>query len=334
MKLKPETLIPRLGDHLLKKKLITEDNLRAALARQHAAGQGVGTRPLLGQILVEMGFIEKDALDAAITEQILAMHRALEEINNNLEKTVEERTSSLARALEKLAELNKMQNRFVANISHELRTPLYHISGNLELLLDEDMGVLNADQRQALSVVYKASGRLSDLIEDLILFTATNDRPLKLRRQAVSVSTVSAEAMTDIEDMAGKAGISVNFDSPRNDVSILADPGRLRWVIRHLLENAVKYNKNNGLITLRIREEGSHIAFTVEDTGIGIPQESYEEIFEPFHQLDETLSRRYSGMGLGLTLARKIIQAHGTDISVSSEVGKGTSFSFRLEKAG
>jgi len=133
--------------------------------------------------------------------------------------------------------------------------------------------------------------------------------------------------------MSGKAGLKLNLDCPATDVSVLADPDRLSWVIRHLIENAVKYTENNGSVTLRVREEGSFVVFTVSDTGIGIPRECLEEIFDPFHQLDEALSRRYGGMGLGLTLARKIIGAHGTDISVSSEVRRGSSFSFPLSKA-
>jgi len=301
------------------------------VASQQAARTASGTTLLLGQVLVDMGAIDRDTLDAVITEQIIALRHSLEETNRELEQKVQERTAALSLTLDKLAVLNKMQTRFVANISHELRTPLFHVTGNLELALDEDLGPLNANQRQALASAYKASGRLGDLIEDLILFTATTDRPLKLHLQAVPVSPLCKEAMTDLEDMAGKAGVGMTLDCPRPDVAALAHPGRLRWVVRHLLENAVKYNRNHGAITIRIREEGTDVVFAVNDTGIGIASEHFEEIFEPFHQLDTSLSRRYGGMGLGLTLARKIMQAHGTDISVSSEVGRGSSFTFRLK---
>ncbi|MFA5182776.1 MAG: ATP-binding protein [Syntrophales bacterium] len=333
MKLKPEMLVPRLGDYLMEKKLITEANLREALARQQRALQSEGVRLFLGQALVAMGVIDKDTLDAAITEQILELRHALEETNSNLEKTVMERTAELARALDNLAELNKMQIRFVSNISHELRTPLFHISGNLELVLDEDMGTINTDQQKALTVAQRAAERLGDLIEDLILFTSTKDRPLILRMQVVPVCSVCEAAIAHLQEAARKEGVVLSLDCPLADVSVMTNPDKLSWVIRHLIENAIKFTGKDGSVTLRTREEGEFIVFAVADTGIGIPRECCEEIFEPFHQLDEALSRRYGGMGLGLTLARKIIEAHGTNISVSSEVGRGSSFSFPLQKA-
>jgi signal transduction histidine kinase len=333
MKLKPEILVPRLGDYLVEKKLITEANLQEALAHQQTALQAEGRHLFLGQALIDMGVIDKDTLDEATTEQILALRHALEETNRDLEKTVLERTAELARALDKLAELSKMQIRFVSNISHELRTPLFHISGNLELVLDEDMGTINTDQQKALTVAQRAAERLGDLIEDLILFTSTKDRPLKLRMEVVPVYSACANAIAHLQEMARKEGVTLNLDCPSADVSILANPDRLSWAIRHLIENAIKFTGKDGSVTLRTREEGEFIVFAVDDTGIGIPGEYCEEIFEPFHQLDEALSRQYGGMGLGLTLARKIIGAHGTDISVSSELGRGSSFSFRLQKA-
>jgi len=333
MNLKPEILVPRLGDYLVEKKLITAANLQEALAHQQTTGQPEKGHLFLGQALVAMGVIDKDALDAAITEQILVLRNTLEKTNSDLEKTVMERTAELALALDKLAELNKMQIRFVSNISHELRTPLFHISGNLELVLDEDMGTINTDQKKALAVAQRAAERLGDLIEDLILFTSTKDRPLKLRMQAVSVCSICEAAMAHLQETARKEGVNLNFDCPTADVLVMTNPDRLSWVIRHLIENAVKFTDKDGSITLRTREEGEFIVLAVDDTGVGIPRECFEEIFEPFHQLDEDLSRRYGGMGLGLTLARKIIEAHGTDISVSSEVGRGSSFSFRLQKA-
>ncbi|MFA6412504.1 MAG: histidine kinase dimerization/phospho-acceptor domain-containing protein [Syntrophales bacterium] len=135
MELKPEILVPHWGDYPVEKKLITSANLQEALAHQQTAWQPERGHLFLGQPLVAMGVIDKDAIDAAIIEQILVFRNTMEKTNSDLEKTVMERTAELARTLDKLAELNKMQIRFVSNISHELRTPLFHISGNLELVL-------------------------------------------------------------------------------------------------------------------------------------------------------------------------------------------------------
>lgn len=330
MTLTPEILVPQLGEHLIAKGLITGEDLQEALRQQQADRQDRAAPRLLGHILMSMGAVDRETLDQAITEQLLELRNALLDTAGHLELQVAERTAELARTLEKLEHLNKLQTRFVAHISHELRTPLYHLTGYLELLAEEDMGSINPEQRKALETMQKAAERLGVLIEDLILFTATTDRPLHLRFQPTDVLPVYESTLAYFRDAAGKGQIVLQLDCPRDLPSVQANPDKLSWVIRHLVENAVKFTRPGGTVTLKAESREEAVVFSVKDTGIGIAGECCEEIFEPFRQLDDSVSRRYGGIGLGLTLASKIIQAHGSDLRVVSEPEKGSTFSFRL----
>ena len=330
MGLAPEILVPQLGEYLHAKGLISRDNLREALEQQQADRQDHREPHLLGHILMDRGVIDRETLDRAITEQLLELRNALLHANENLELQVEERTAELARTLEKLEHLNKLQTRFVAHISHELRTPLYHLTGYLELLAGEDLGPINREQREALFTMQRASERLGILIEDLILFTATTERPLHLRFEPTEVLPICESTLTHFKDMAGKGQIALHLDCPDDLPSVQANPDKLTWVVRHLVDNAIKFTKPGGTVTLTAKSKSGSVFFMVRDTGIGIAGECCEEIFEPFRQLDDSVSRRYGGMGLGLALARKIIRAHGSDLLVESEPEKGSVFSFHL----
>jgi len=166
--LTPEILVPRLGDYLVEQKLITPDQLTYALQQQTAIRKSQSATPLLGQLLVELGILDRAALDQAITEQVLQLRAALTENNQLLERRVQERTRELEQALERLSELNQLKSNFLANISHELRTPLTHLKGYIELLRTGDLGVLTPEQATALETIQRSTDRLGRLIEDLI----------------------------------------------------------------------------------------------------------------------------------------------------------------------
>jgi len=147
--------VPRLGEYLLDQGLITEDQLRASLERQKESAAR-GQRRLLGQTLTEMGIVDRETLDRAITRQIIELHAALQASNRNLERRVNERTAELRRALERLTEINQIKANLISNVSHELRTPLAHIKGYIELLGDRQLGSLSPEQENALGVVHRA----------------------------------------------------------------------------------------------------------------------------------------------------------------------------------
>ncbi len=328
--LTPEVLVPRLGEHLVGTGQISETDLQKALAFQ-AERQKSGQRCLLGEALIELNLLTRGQIDHAVTEQIIQLRNALEDANRFLEKRVQERTAELQEALRKLSELNQMKANFVANISHELRTPLTHVKGYLELLSTGALGPLSDDQKNALQVSQRATGRLESLIDSLILFSMAARGEMTLRLTPVNLVTVANEIINYSRPKALDRNVLLVSDFPTEIPAVQADEEKLSWVILQLIDNAIKFTPSGGQVNLSIgKESDTLVMVTVSDTGIGIPASRLEEVFEPFHQLDDSPTRRYGGTGLGLALAKEIISAHGSQIKLKSEEGKGSSFSFPL----
>jgi signal transduction histidine kinase len=325
----PAAATPKLGAFLLEQHLITEDQLGLALARQHEA-EARGARLLLGQTLVELGYVTRETIDQAVNRQIMDLHAALTASNRQLEQRVEERTAELRRALERLSELNQLKANLISNVSHELRTPLAHIKGYTELMADGQLGVLNDEQSNALAVVRRATDRLGRLIEDLIEFSSASRTGLALNLTPVVLADLLAEAIDRSREKAGKAGVLLVLEAAETLPRPLADRERLGWVIHQLLDNAIKFTPESGRVTVRATPDARAVLVEVADTGIGIPRERIREVFEPFHQLDGSPTRRYGGTGLGLALVRLILDAHGAPLNVDSRVGEGTRITFTL----
>lgn len=325
----PEMLVPRLGDYLLEKGILEEDQLRSALDLQtERAFQG---RPcLLGQALLELGYVDRETLDEVITEQILQLQAALQTANRQLEQRVEERTRDLQNALSKLSELSRLKSNFISNISHELRTPLTHLKGYLDLFSDGTLGPLTNMQSDALDVLLRSEDRLEKLINDMIHFSQAANGEFTLKMRPVDFLAIIKKVVSQSVKRADKKSISLQLKPSTDLPAVLADEEKISWVILHLIDNAIKFTPSGGSVIVDSATEGDKVRFRIEDTGVGIPKERLEEIFEPFHQLDGSSTRRYEGVGLGLALVRSILESHGSLIKVDSEVGRGTKCEFML----
>lgn len=333
----PEILVPRIGDVLVEKGVITQAQLEEG-ARQQKLLREQGQPLPFGQVLVSMGLISRKTLEEAITEQIVQLHAALREANDQLrqaneqlEQRVQQRTQELERALAKLAELNRLKANFVANISHELRTPLTHIKGYLDLLSAGDLGPINEEQQQALAVMNRSSERLERLIEDLILFSTADKGEITLNKHTFNLTNLCRAAVARSNSRASAKEIQLEMTNPVESVIVNADEEKIAWVILQLLDNAIKFTEKGGKVTLSVGISSGCAHLAVEDTGIGIPAERMGELFESFHQLDSSSTRRFGGTGLGLALVKKIVEAHQSTIHVSSTVGKGSKFEFLLQ---
>ncbi len=329
-KLSPEMLVPRLGEYLVQKGLINEIDLLRALAYQQDAAEK-GGQALLGQALIEMKLLNRETLDQIITEQIIQLRTALQSANRNLEQRVRERTADLNEAMNRLSELNQMKANFVSNISHELRTPLTHIKGYIELLVSESLGRITDEQRHALTVSQRATGKLEDMIEDLIMFSLSSRGEMSMKLDSVDIRRIVSLVAISAARKAEDRGVKLIVEAPDGIPFVQADGEKIGWVVGQLLDNGIKFTPSGGSVTVSLEGEGKNlILVVVRDTGIGIPQGRMNEIFEPFHQLDGSPTRRQGGTGLGLSLVRQIIEAHGSLLDVKSTEGKGTSFKFPL----
>jgi signal transduction histidine kinase len=329
-RLTPEMLVPRMGEYLVQKGLISEPALQQALDYQQEQ-TSQGNTVLLGQALIDMKLIDRSDLDQAVTEQIIHLRSALQAANRNLERRVEERTAELQKALERVSELSQLKANFISNISHELRTPLTHIKGYIELLITESLGSITVEQRHALTVSQQSTNRLEGLIEDLIMVSLASRGELSMHQGEVDIRRLANLAVRSHTDAALGRGVSLHAVVDEDVPLVQADPQKIAWVLGQLIENAIKFTPSGGSVVVSVKLEGKNLVIlSVTDTGIGIPPNQLNDIFEPFHQLDGSATRRYGGTGLGLSLVRQIIEGHGSMLEVQSTEGRGSTFKFPL----
>jgi two-component system phosphate regulon sensor histidine kinase PhoR len=222
---------------------------------------------------------------------------------------------------------------FVANVSHELRTPLTSISGYVEAMLD--MHLLDPMAHEFLGIILKNAARMTRLTEDLLTLAQVESADFKLTLRPLRAGALVEDAANSLMPVVQDAGMAMEIDSAVSD-TVLADPDALQQVFGNLVENATKYGRGGSKIRLGVRrgEEGEEqVEFYVQDFGAGIPFEHQRRIFERFYRVDKARSRDSGGTGLGLSIARHIVNAHGGNIRVQSELGRGATFAFTLPLA-
>jgi signal transduction histidine kinase len=325
----PAAFVPRIGDYLIEKDLLTDEQLKSALDRQKELADE-GERRLLGQTLVEMGMVSRETIDMVITNQIIELHAALTDANRTLELRVSERTSELKQALARLTELNQLKTNLISNVSHELRTPLAHIKGYVELLEEEELGDLTLEQAKAMTVIGRATVRLGQLIEDLIAFSTASREGMDLKLEPISMVELALDIIDRSKPKAAQEGVKLRLSIDKSIPLIQVDVDKFSWVLYQLLDNAIKFTPEGGDVKLWAEHVSGIVTVAVSDTGIGIPSGKIDEIFQPFHQLDSSATRRFSGTGLGLALVKQIVDAHGSKIVAESMEKKGSTFRFDL----
>ena len=230
----------------------------------------------------------------------------------------------------RLVELNDMKSQFLAAISHEINTPLCLMSEWLYLLSDGTLGPLAQEQQQAVGALVHAYDRLHLLLQQLI--DLMHGHLIVLSRQRVPINEVLGQAVAAIAAQAEARSITVTSHVPADAVLLEMDRGRMLAAFEYLLDNAVKFNHEGGRVEVDTRAGPDAVEVTIRDTGIGIPEEEREKIFTAFYQVDRRLSRAYGGVGIGLTLAQRYIELHGGSLTLTSEVGRGTTVHARLPR--
>ena len=230
-----------------------------------------------------------------------------------------------------LRKLEKIRQDFVANVSHELRTPVSSIKGYAETLLE---GALEDKEnaRDFLKIIYSDSDRLAKLINDLLDLTKIESEKLKMELRPCVIRPVVERVVSGVNKQAKDSSITIKMDIPRELPNILADEVRIAQVLLNLIDNAIKYNKEKGLVIISAKEKDGFIQIDVSDTGVGIPEEDLPRLFERFYRVDKARSRELGGTGLGLSIVKHIIQEHQGEISVQSVLGQGSTFSFTIPK--
>ena len=249
--LAPEALVPRVGETMLERGILTPEQLQQALDYQHQL-QLQGRPRLLGQTLIDMGLVDRETLDQVITLQIIQLQQALQESNRRLEQRVAERTLQWSQAVERLTELNRLKANFISTVSHELRTPLTHLKGYLELLANNEIGSLSDEQLAAVAVMLRSETRLERLIDDLIQFSLVSRGEMSLNSSQVDMSDLARAAVLQVEPKARAKNINLRMQIAKTLPAVMIDEEKIAWVLLQLLDNAIKFTPTGGQVLLSL----------------------------------------------------------------------------------
>lgn len=255
---------------------------------------------------------------------------ALAKSHAELENLVEQRTKKLKRANILLQQALKVKSDFLASMSHELRTPFNSIIGFSELLLDEQSGKLSKKQREYAEFIHESGQHLHSLIRDVLDLSKVEAGKTELQLSQINIADLLKSSLSVVQGEALKRRIALSVDADKNVETVQADGQKLKQIMFNLLSNAVKFTPDGGKAGVEVRRDKEAVRITVWDTGIGIAPKDREKIFEDFQQLDSSRGRKYEGTGLGLALAKRLVELHGGKIWVESEPGKGSRFIFTL----
>jgi len=295
--------------------------------RQVDSATGLATRSILGVPLRFKG-------------QVIGVLEALNKIEDNdfTDEDVQVLTTLAgqaavaienARLLAELREQDRLKSQFITDASHEMRTPLTTIKGYLQLILD---GAMDAEQqRTSLEIAARNIDVITRLVNDILYLQEM--ATIRAERVPVEMAGLVREVVAAAQGQARLAGVILRAEIPPSDLPpVSGSRKRLARALANLVENAIKFNTDGGEVVVRLREEASSLRVEVSDTGIGIPAEYLDKIFNRFYRIDSSAPHLARGVGLGLPIAKQIVEEHGGEMHVKSEPGKGSVFSFTLPK--
>lgn len=264
------------------------------------------------------------------TGQILVFASQREQIASHV--VLEQTQLNLRSANDELKQLDRFKSKFFANITHELRTPLTMVLAPLELLLDGELGHISDAQRSTFSSMQRSGVKLLRLIADLLDLSRLEESRVRLRIEEHDLVAYLRDLVLETSVLAERKGIELTFESNAEKAAIWCDLERIERVFVNLLSNATKFTESGGRIEVSLQEGADEIIVRVDDTGVGFPPGTEEKIFSRFYQAEMGSARRYGGTGIGLALAKELVELHGGEISATSVLGEGSKFVVLLRK--
>jgi signal transduction histidine kinase len=256
---------------------------------------------------------------------MLRASRAFDELRQNRDQIMAAKDEAEA--------ANRAKTEFLANMGHELRTPLNAIIGFSEIMRDGTFGSLSSKYREYATAIADSGTHLLAVINGILDMARAEANRLVLVEEEVEIARAVAFSLGTIEEMAQRAEIDCHCDIPDDLPRFLGDAVKLRQILINLLSNAVKFTPAGGEVRLTVeRDRGEGLTFRVADTGIGIPPDKLSIALAPFGQIESGLSRKYEGSGLGLPLAKRLVELHGGTMEIASEPGKGTAVTAHFPK--
>ena len=245
-----------------------------------------------------------------------------------------EHNERLQRAVARLEELDRLKSNFLATMSHELRTPLTSVIGYAEMMSEGLAGPVSPEQREYLGTILGKADQLLGLITSVLEVSSLESAPQVLDRASLSLADLVSNEVATYAPQAGKRGIAIQLDT-HGDSYVVGDRKKLRQVVSSLLSNAIKFTPDRGRVSVAVQlgalapgdlDTTRAVQLVVIDSGIGISRDQVAKIFEPFFQVDSSSTRAFGGTGLGLTLAKAYVEAHGGRIWVDTAPGQGSTF--------
>jgi two-component system sensor histidine kinase ChiS len=253
---------------------------------------------------------------------------------NTMAGQLQESFATLERQNEALERLNNLKDEFLANTSHELRTPLNGMIGIAESMMDGAIGQVSELQRKNLLLIVQSGHRLATLVNDILDFSKLRHKTIELQFQAVGLREIVEVVLTLSQPLISNKDLQLVNAIPSGLPPGQADENRLQQILYNLVGNAIKFTEKGSVeISATVVHGNEQLTITVSDTGIGIPEDKLDQIFESFEQGDGSTAREYGGTGLGLAVTKKLVELHGGSIRVESTVGVGSRFTFTLPVA-
>jgi signal transduction histidine kinase len=325
-----------LATVLLTRRITTPLKSLVGVARQIAAGDLTAsvepmTHDEVGQLTTVFGQMTNSLNDRDLA--VKQAYRELEQLNQTLEQRVQQRTRELQTANEKLQELDRLKSTFVSIVSHELRTPMTSIKGYVENMLDGLAGALTDKQSRSLERVKHNIDRLTRMINELLDLSRIEAGRMELRLAPVSLLDVAAEVVESYQAAAREKSVTLRAAPRQNLPLVNGDADKLNRILTNLVHNAIKFTPQGGKIRVEVRaQDEAYIETSVIDSGCGIPSGELDKVFDKFYW-SESVPVETRGAGLGLAIAKNLVELHGGTIRVDSAVGRGTCFSFTIPVA-
>ena len=242
--------------------------------------------------------------------------------------------STIVHSFEVVVEMAQIKSEFVSVVSHELRSPLSAIRWSLELVsLEAGSAPLAGSIKTVIDSVREQAEKMNRLINTLLEVRRVEDHQLELRAEAFSLKSVTQEALVTLASFARAANVRIELDAPDTLPDAYGDSKRFQMIIENLIDNAVRYGGTNAPVVIRIHPENRHLVWRIEDSGSGIPKDDMKNISQMFYRAHNVFRYRAGGLGVGLYLARSIVEASGGDMHFESEEGKGSVFWFTVPRA-